>query len=155
MRNVPLLLLPALALCLAGISATAAEGPGALPPPGAVDSYEMVTDDAESNRAFYRAIGYEFVPEAMVRENEADYAAGYCTRLAQRHKLDAQQARFLGLLYVAKWAIAPACYTLQPFTDDLAAKRCNLMRRPVLRNDPATRTLVCGPRRAEGETGAG
>jgi hypothetical protein len=109
------------------------------------DTYEMVTDDKESNREFYQALGYEFVPEAHLRDADAIYGAGYCIRLAQRYRLDGKQARFLGLLYVAQHAIAPACYTLQPFTDDLAEKRCGLMHRRVLRNDPATRTLVCGP----------
>lgn len=117
------------------------------------DIFAMVTDDKESNRAFYQALGYEFVPDSIVREVDESFGAGYCVRLAQRYKLDGSQARFLGLLYVAQHAIAPACYTLQPFTDELAAKRCNLMRRPVLRNDPATHTLVCGPRRPEAKAG--
>jgi hypothetical protein len=115
------------------------------------DIFAMVTDDKESNRAFYQALGYEFVPDGIVREVDESFGAGYCARLAQRYKLDGSKARFLGLLYVAQHAIAPACYTLQPFSDELAAKRCNLMRRPVLRNDPATHTLVCGPRRPESQ----
>jgi len=133
----------------AGETSSLGAGGEGIAPDG--DIFEMVTDDKESNRAFYRAIGFEFVPDEMVRGNDTVYAAGYCIRLAQRYHLDGKQARFLGLLYVAEHAIAPACYTLQPFTDDLAAKRCNLMKRPVLRNDPATRTLVCGPRRQKGE----
>jgi hypothetical protein len=115
----------------------ASEASGGAGSVSSAENYEMITDDKESNRAFYRAIGFEFVPEEMVRDNDSVY------------HLDGKQARFLGLMYVAEHAIAPACYTLQPFTDDLATKRCNLMKRPMVRNDPATRTLVCGPRRVE------
>jgi hypothetical protein len=152
----PVLLIAVLAFLPPSAGFGAADGPGAGPGAGDdADVYAMVTDDKESNRAFYRALGFAFVPEEDLRDNDSLYAAGYCMRLAQRYQLDGEQARFLGLLYVAQHAIAPACYTLQPFTDDLATKRCNLMKRPLLRNDPGTRTLVCGARRPEAPQDAG
>lgn len=147
------LVLPLMPIVLGALAAplgfAVAAAPAAPGEPGKAEtaSFEMVTDDKASNRAFYEALGFEWVPDENLRDADAVHGAGYCIRLARRYHLDEKQARFLGLLYVAQHAIAPACYTLQPFTDDLAAKRCELMHRPVQRNDPATHTLVCGPLR--------